>query len=140
MVFWTAINTVEGLELNYVCFPIQEYGLPSTHTMNSLCMNFYAAHYLHVSGLVSDSAAGSTRIFLTVCMPSASSPSTLHSHALLLPVLLYAMSALWVCWIAASRIYLGMHTPVDIFAGAVAGLTTVTCFIAIQSENATVCC
>lgn len=37
---------------------LQEYGLPSSHTMNSLCLNFYAVHYLHEHELVGDAAAG----------------------------------------------------------------------------------
>jgi hypothetical protein len=38
----------------------------------------------------------------------------------------------WAAWIAASRLYLGLHTPIDILAGAVAGLTVVTCFIGLE--------
>lgn len=35
-------------------------------------------------------------------------------------------------WIAASRLYLGLHTPVDILAGAVAGLAVLVCFIFME--------
>lgn len=83
----------------------KEYGLPSSHTMNSLCLNFYAVHYLHEQKLISDSTA----------------------------VVAYGMVSLWVIWIALSRIYLGFHTPVDIAAGAVAGLTVVTTFISLEN-------
>ena len=37
-----------------------------------------------------------------------------------------------VVWIAASRLYLGLHTPVDILAGALAGLAVLVCFIAVE--------
>lgn len=37
-----------------------------------------------------------------------------------------------VVWIAASRIYLGLHTPVDILAGALAGLAVLVCFISVE--------
>ena len=37
-----------------------------------------------------------------------------------------------VVWIAASRLYLGLHTAVDILAGAVAGLACLVCFIAVE--------
>lgn len=37
-----------------------------------------------------------------------------------------------VLWIAASRVYLGLHTPVDILAGALAGLATLVCFIGVE--------
>lgn len=82
----------------------KEYGLPSSHTMNSLCLNFYVVHYLHEVGLLRDAPA----------------------------VAAYAAVVAWVLWIAASRIYLGLHTPIDIGAGAVAGLATVTTFISLE--------
>ena len=82
----------------------QEYGLPSSHTMNSLCLNFYAVHYLHEQSVIGDKAALGA----------------------------YAAVMLWVLWIAMSRIYLGLHTPIDIGAGAVAGLTVVTTFISLE--------
>ena len=82
----------------------KEYGLPSSHTMNSLCLNFYTVHYLHEKKLLSDGAA----------------------------LVSYFFVVLWVLWIASSRIYLGLHTPIDIGAGAVAGLTTVTTFISLE--------
>lgn len=37
-----------------------------------------------------------------------------------------------VVWIAASRLYLGLHTPIDILAGALAGLATLVCFIGVE--------
>ncbi|KAG7670509.1 hypothetical protein KSW81_003071 [Nannochloris sp. 'desiccata'] len=83
----------------------KEYGLPSSHTMNSLCLNFYAVHYLHEQKVIGDS----------------------------ITVNLYALVSLWVIWIALSRVYLGFHTPVDIAAGAVAGLTVVTTFISLEN-------
>jgi len=47
-------------------------------------------------------------------------------------VFIYFLVMTWVMWIASSRIYLGLHTPVDILAGAVAGLTVVTTFISLE--------
>ena len=43
----------EEAELNAM-----EYGLPSSHTMNSLCLNLYACHYLHEQEIISDDVAG----------------------------------------------------------------------------------
>lgn len=37
---------------------MQEYGLPSSHTMNSICMNLYIVHYLYDRGLLSTPVAG----------------------------------------------------------------------------------
>lgn len=82
----------------------QEYGLPSSHTMNTLALNFYAVHYLKEKALLTD-----------------------HTAALC-----YATVAAWVIWIALSRIYLGLHTPIDIIVGAVAGLTVVIFFTVVD--------
>lgn len=82
----------------------QEYGFPSSHTMNSLALSYYSVHYLYEHNLLTTQQA----------------------------VLGYTAVAAWVAWIAFSRVYLGMHTPVDILGGALAGLTTVTCFTAID--------
>ena len=83
----------------------EEYGLPSSHAMNTLCFNFYACHYFHKYGYFPDGAA----------------------------IFGYGMVTLWVFWIALSRIYLGLHTPIDILAGAVAGLTVLTAFISLHT-------
>lgn len=81
-----------------------EFGLPSSHTMNSICFNFYICHYFHQKGFFSDNMA----------------------------LVFYLLVTLWVSWIAISRIYLGLHTPIDILAGAVAGLTVLTAFISLR--------
>lgn len=36
----------------------QEYGLPSSHTMNSICFNFYLVHYLFEKELVDAETTG----------------------------------------------------------------------------------
>ncbi|EFN52812.1 hypothetical protein CHLNCDRAFT_138478 [Chlorella variabilis] len=91
----------EEVELN-----AKEYGLPSSHTLNTLCLNYMIVWYLYDRQLI---AAGTAAI-------------------------LYCLVALWVMWIAASRLYLGLHTPIDILAGAVAGLAVLVCFIAIEGH------
>lgn len=83
----------------------EEFGLPSSHAMNTLCFNFYACHYLHKYGYFPDGAA----------------------------IFVYLIVTLWVFWIALSRVYLGLHTPIDILTGAVAGLTVLTAFISIEN-------
>lgn len=84
----------------------EEYGLPSSHTMNSLCLNFYICHYLHRNDFLSNDMA----------------------------IFWYTVVFLWVVWIAISRLYLGLHTPIDILAGAIAGLTVLTAFISVQDR------
>jgi membrane-associated phospholipid phosphatase len=71
-----------------------EYGLPSSHAMNSLAYNFYVVMALHRAGVLRDDLA----------------------------VYYYAVVVVFVCTVALSRVYLGLHTPVDILGGAVAGM------------------
>lgn len=49
-----------------------------------------------------------------------------------LPIVHLALPFSQVTWIAASRLYLGLHTPVDILAGALAGLAVLVCFISVE--------
>jgi membrane-associated phospholipid phosphatase len=81
-----------------------EYGAPSSHTMNALCLCFYSVHYAHAGALVGDAAAAAA----------------------------YAAAAAWVLWVAATRLYLGLHAPLDVLAGATAGLTVVSCFLGVE--------
>ncbi len=66
----------------------KEFGFPSTHSLNSVCMFSYML--LH---------AGGTNV-------AVSAP----------------LAVVWCAGICYSRIYLGMHTPVDIVGGAAIGL------------------
>ena len=81
-----------------------EYGFPSSHAMNSLAYNFYLAAALHKHGAVSDGAASYW----------------------------YGVVMVFVCTVALSRVYLGLHTPIDILGGAVAGLAVVTAYSRLQ--------
>lgn len=56
--------------------------MPSSHTMNSLVLNGYAAYFLLQHGFVEASAAP----------------------------WLYSAAAAWTLWIGLARIYLGLHT------------------------------
>ncbi|PRW39349.1 lipid phosphate phosphatase delta [Chlorella sorokiniana] len=97
--FLAADSSDEEVQLN-----AKEYGLPSSHTLNSLCLNFFAVWYFYDRGLIASGTA----------------------------LTLYGIVFLWVTWIAASRLYLGLHTPVDILAGALAGLAVLVCFISVE--------
>lgn len=87
---------------------VQEYGLPSSHTMHSLCLNFYIAHYYVSMGVIPVHWA--------------------------LPV--YLVAALWVAWIGFSRVYMGMHTPIDIGGGALIAVMVLSTYLAVDGEPA----
>jgi membrane-associated phospholipid phosphatase len=72
-----------------------EYGAPSGHVALSVCLNFYLINELVQYGIMSQEAADSMHI----------------------------TSGLWIIWIAYGRMYLGVHTPVDLFTGCLMGLS-----------------
>ena len=82
----------------------REYGLPSTHVANSAGMVLYITQALIRSGLLS---SGWAACFV-------------------------AIGILWVAWIAWGRLYLGMHTPVDLVSGLLLGLGVVGCWLAVE--------
>ncbi|KVH88913.1 hypothetical protein Ccrd_024734 [Cynara cardunculus var. scolymus] len=73
-----------------------EYGLPSSHTLNTVCLSGYLLHYVF-SCLENTDASYRVASFLFVC--------------------------LLVGLIGFGRIYLGMHSVIDIIGGLVLGLT-----------------
>ena len=83
----------------------QEYGMPSTHTMNSLVLNGYTVYYLLQRHYVSPESAP----------------------------YLYGATLLWTLWIGVARIYMGMHTPIDIAGGLAAGVVTLGAYISVDS-------
>lgn len=87
-----------------VCMVPQEYGLPSSHTMNSLCLNFFIVHYLLDKHLVPSEWA----------------------------VAMYLGTAVWVAWIGLARVYMGLHTPIDIGAGALLGTLVLVFYLAVD--------
>lgn len=79
----------------------QEYGLPSSHTINTLCLSFYLLH-----------AIGWTDSLWFWTMAS-----------ILVPAVVLVMY---------SRLYLGMHAPVDVIAGAVLGVLLLLTWILVD--------
>ena len=77
--------------------------------MNSLCLNFY----------------------LVIRVIELFELSTITSS------LLYATTAVWVVWIAIARVYMGMHTPIDVIGGAVAGLFVLLSYLAFDGLHST---
>jgi membrane-associated phospholipid phosphatase len=90
----------------------REYGLPSSHVMNTAVLLFYAGHY----GL------GHT-------VPGR---EWVASHPVAAPVAVYSAAAAWTAVVAAARLYAGMHTPVDVGSGLVAGLAVFSAWTALD--------
>lgn len=86
---------------------LQEYGLPSSHTLNSLCLNFYIVHYLFDKHLLPSNWA----------------------------LVVYLGTAVWVAWIGLARVYMGLHTPIDIGAGALLGTLVLVFYLAIDGTQ-----
>ena len=78
--------------------------MPSSHTMNSLVLNGYAAYFLLKRDYV----------------PSEAAPY------------LYAAVCAWTLWIGLARIYMGLHTPIDIAGGLAAGVVTLGAYISVD--------
>lgn len=72
-----------------------EYGAPSMHMSNSLIMNLQAVFYFSQVGII----------------PPQYSMSA------------YALAFAWSAWIGWTRMYLGMHTPIDLQLGTIVGLS-----------------
>lgn len=90
----------------------REYGLPSSHVMNTLVLAAYAAHY----GL-GHTAAGAAWV--------AASPGWAPRAA-------YGAAAALTGVVALARLYAGMHTPVDVAAGALAGAAVFSAWTALD--------
>mmetsp|Transcript_2266 Transcript_2266/g.6741 ORF Transcript_2266/g.6741 Transcript_2266/m.6741 type:complete len:416 (-) Transcript_2266:957-2204(-) len=82
----------------------KEYGLPSTHTLNSCLLNYYVIYFCLERGLI---AAETGRT-------------------------LYVVASCWIAFIAFARLYLGMHTPIDVLGGMLGGAAVLNFFITID--------
>jgi len=81
--------------------------MPSSHTMNSLVLNGYAAYFLLKRDYV----------------PAEAAPY------------LYAAVCAWTLWIGLVRIYMGLHTPIDIAGGLAAGVVTLGAYISLDGAR-----
>lgn len=71
-----------------------EYGAPSGHVSLSICWMFLLIHGLQAEGFITGALAGHLSI----------------------------AAAGWVAWTAFCRLYLGVHSPIDLFLGGVIGI------------------
>ncbi|XP_076946292.1 lipid phosphate phosphatase delta-like [Bidens hawaiensis] len=84
-----------------------EYGFPSSHTLNTVCLSGYLLHYILSYNENSD-ASFQLAAFAFVC--------------------------LFVGLIGLGRIYLGMHSVIDIIGGLVIGLTILKFWLCVHEH------
>ncbi|KAK1410922.1 hypothetical protein QVD17_37464 [Tagetes erecta] len=84
-----------------------EYGFPSSHTLNTVCLSGYLLHYI-LSCYENSDAYFQLAAFACVC--------------------------LFVGFIGLGRIYLGMHSVVDIVGGLVLGLAILKFWLSIHEH------
>ncbi len=75
--------------------------------MNSLCLNFFVVHYLLDKHLVPSEWA----------------------------LAMYLGTAVWVAWIGLARVYMGLHTPIDIGAGALLDTLVLVFYLAVDGTT-----
>ena len=80
--------------------------------MNSLVLNFFVVHYILDKHLVPADWA----------------------------IALYLGTAVWVAWVGLARVYMGLHTPIDIGAGALLGTLVLVFYLAVDGEPANAPC
>ena len=72
--------------------------------MNSLCLNVFVVHYVLDKHLVPADWA----------------------------LALYSGTAVWVAWVGLARVYMGLHTPIDIGAGVLLGILVLVFYLAVD--------
>lgn len=72
--------------------------------MNSLVLNFFIVHYLLDKHMVPAEWA----------------------------LTMYLGTAVWVAWVGLARVYMGLHTPIDIGAGALLGTLVLVFYLAVD--------
>ncbi|XP_010524833.1 PREDICTED: lipid phosphate phosphatase delta [Tarenaya hassleriana] len=84
-----------------------EYGLPSSHTLNTVCLSGYLLHYVL---------------------------STLDNESTSILYCGIALASLLVGLIAFGRIYLGMHSVIDIISGLAMGLVILSFWLTVNEQ------
>lgn len=92
----------------------EEYGLPSTHTINTMCLLVYLLHYYNVYGR-------GDGLWLH---------QSIRRSGLVL--FLVVLTIIWCLFIMHGRLYLGMHSPVDVAGGLVVGFALLLFYIPIE--------
>lgn len=83
----------------------QEYGLPSSHTLNTVCLSGYLLYYVLIYNTRSSGPEG---------------------------FVAFAMVCLFVGLVAFGRIYLGMHSVIDVIGGFVLGLVILAFWLTVH--------
>eukprot|EP00301_Raphidiophrys_heterophryoidea_P006829 c12718_g1_i2.p1 GENE.c12718_g1_i2~~c12718_g1_i2.p1 ORF type:complete len:412 (+),score=90.58 c12718_g1_i2:128-1237(+) len=100
-------EAVEGLGVD------DEYGIPSSHTINTICLLGYMLHFYNYHG------PGNARWFHQSVVDTNMGWYTL-------------VAVLWTVVVIHGRLYLGMHSPIDIFGALIAAFLVLAFYIALD--------
>jgi len=96
-----------------------EYGIPSTHTINTIAMYAYLFHHINYYGV-----DGVTR-----------HPQGRYLYENMDDFKLIALLGMTIAWcsiVAYSRLYLGMHSPIDVISGVVVAGSLVVFWVSCE--------
>ncbi|KAI8562029.1 hypothetical protein RHMOL_Rhmol03G0003400 [Rhododendron molle] len=103
-----------------------EYGMPSSHTLNTVCLSGYLLHYIVTYTQSTDASvqfAGFAMVCLFVGLIGLGNLQFYLALASFLTLLVFLCGSLnWNLVLLLGRIYLGMHSLIDIIAGLAFGL------------------
>jgi len=91
-----------------------EYGLPSTHTVNTICMLVYVTHFYNFHG-----PGGGKWLHQTFM-------ADVRMEVLL------SVVTVWTLIVMHGRLYLGMHSPIDVVCGIVVAFLLLAFFIPLE--------
>lgn len=82
----------------------KEYGLPSSHTLNSCVLNYYVIYFCLERNIIGEATGR----------------------------ILYVVASCWIAFIAFARMFLGMHTTIDVLGGMLGGVAVLNFFITVD--------
>ncbi|KAK6941969.1 Phosphatidic acid phosphatase type 2/haloperoxidase [Dillenia turbinata] len=111
-----------------------EYGLPSSHTLNTVCLSGYLLHYVldYTSNKDPSVAVAGISVVCLVVVLIGLGRSHLPLQFVFLPDSCFLYNLLKFGYIIG-RIYLGMHSVIDVLGGLAMGLMILTFWLTVHT-------